>query len=173
MNDSITLLVAQRRLSAIWFSGALPIVLVVSMQALKGFWADTEDHTIDALQWVLCSIVPTSTLILGVLVAAEANETVSREFKRQRRSVFFLNLTLAICIFYLFVTALFPLFASFRNSAADRALLLKYSGFILPILQGLVSVVQGAFFFKTGDGAAPAPIVNPPETGPPAPPPAG
>jgi len=154
MNDSVTLIAAQRKLSAIWFVGAVLIVLVVVLQAVNGFWVDTSkngagDNTVDALQWVFASVVPTSTLILGVLVAAEMNPVVRREFSHQRRSRFFLNLTLGICIFYLVVTSLFVLFATFRNSAAERTLLLKYSGFVLPVLQGLVSVAQGAFFFRT------------------------
>lgn len=156
MNETITLLSAQRKLSVVWLVGAAAVVLVVVMQALNGFYADTSnvpivDNTIDAFQWAFSTVAPTSTLIVGVLATTEMNSAVKRVFAKQRRSVFFLNMTLCVCISYLAFAMLFPAFATVKTTAADRALVLKYSGFVLPIIQGLVSVALAAFFYKLED----------------------
>jgi hypothetical protein len=151
MDETTTLMLAQRRLSLIWLAGAVCLIFLVLAQVLGGKWHDEVakiDHSVDVIQWLFANVVPTSTLVLGVLAASELNPIIQREFKRQRRTRFFLRLTAGVCLFYLAVATAFPVMAVQRIGAQARFEALRYSGFVLPVLQGFVTIVLGAFFYK-------------------------
>jgi hypothetical protein len=131
----------------------------VSGQAFRGAWRDESlpeklDHTIGVFQWLFSNIVPNLTLILGVLAGSELNVELRARFRRERRSTFFFRLTAGFTVFYLLAVLLFPAIASGYTTAKERVQLLTYAGFVLPVLQGLVTIVTGVFFFKTADEAA-------------------
>jgi hypothetical protein len=156
MSTSISLVDAQRRLSLVWLMGALILFGVVSGQALSGAWRDQSlpekvDHTIGVFQWLFSNIVPNLTLIFGVLAASELNVKLRDRFRRERRSRFFFSVTTGFTVFYLLTVLLFPVIASGFTTAKERIQLLTYAGFVLPVVQGLLTILTGVFFFKSPD----------------------
>jgi hypothetical protein len=61
--------VAKKRLAVVWLSGAGLLFLIVFLQTLLGKYGE---HTEEAWSWLLPTVMPTASLIVGVLVSEAA-----------------------------------------------------------------------------------------------------
>lgn len=128
---------ARRRLATVWFSGAGFLFMVLMLQSMLGSYGAGAE---EAWNWFLPNVVPTLTLIVGVLVSdalgrSEAGGEVDR---------FIFRLAFGLSIGYLLVLSL-PVFAAPFSELPPLKLLKSSQLWIVP-LQGLVSAALGAFF---------------------------
>ncbi len=135
----ISLPTCRYRLTVIWFGGFFLIsFIVVLQQAMNYYGGDAEM----AWAWLLPNTVPTLSLMVGVLVAAQRSkptrrETVDRSFYR---------LTLTISLIYLFLL-LFTLLIQ-PVSPLEPLALMEGSRLYLTPFQGLATGMLGAFFIS-------------------------
>ena len=145
MNQSdnrISLAVAQPRLAVVWFSGGGFILLLVIIQSLMGKY---EGKTDEAWSWLLPSIMPTLSLIIGVLVAGAKRENQPEETVTR----FVFNLSFWLSLTYLLLVALTILISPFIAKTVEEALeLMHRSNLWLGPLQGLVGAALGVFFIS-------------------------
>src|ERR1019366_9105817 len=92
------------RLSVVWFSGALVILLLVAVQTLNGRYGD---HTQEVWTWLLPNLMPTLGTILAGIVATAMDPHRSRSVVRSD----FYRLSLGISLFYLALVLLTILIA--------------------------------------------------------------
>ena len=129
----------KRRLATLWFLASGFLFLVVTTQTIFGKYGD---QATDAWGWLLPTILPTLSLILGVLVM-DARGKVVREQEVDR---FLFDLTVGLSAVYLLMVAL-TIFVQPLVSTGAIALM-KQSKLWLGPFQGLVSGSMGAFFVK-------------------------
>jgi hypothetical protein len=128
---------AKKVLASIWFGSGGVLFLVIFLQTLLGHYGEKVG---DAWSWFLPTIMPTGSLIIGVLVSdafgkSEPRKTVNR---------FTFNLSLILTIVYLIAVSLVIFLGPLVNvSPLD---LMKSSNLGLGPLQGLVSACLGIFF---------------------------
>ena len=65
MSATVPMNAAKRRLAVVWFGGAGLLCLLVALQSVRGVYTG---ETEKAWAWLLPSIMPTLSLIIGVLV---------------------------------------------------------------------------------------------------------
>ncbi len=130
---------SKRRLAVLWFTGAGLIFLVLFIQSITGRYG--EDVS-EAWAWFLPTIMPTLSLIIGVLVL----DATGNGEKLQTVDRFFFRLSFSLSLIYLVAVSLTILLKPFSPSSAIE--LMKQSNLWLGPFQGLVSGSLGAFFFK-------------------------
>ena len=129
---------AKRRLSVVWFAGAALLSLLMVAQTIFGHYADAAE----AWSWLLPGIVPTLSLIIGVLVVdALGKGAADRHVDR-----FMFRVALGLSVFYLLLVAVPVLAQPFTELAPGE--LLELSNLGLAPAQGLVSAALAAFFVK-------------------------
>lgn len=142
--------VAKKRLAAIWFTGAgLLFLLVLALSFANVYGSETEQ----AWAWLLASVMPTLSLITGVLVTdaqqhSEGDKVID---------VFIARLAAIFSIVYLITVATTILGQPF--SGRTPLTLMSQSHLWLAPFQGLVTSLMGVLFVKQGrapDQAAPA-----------------
>jgi uncharacterized membrane protein len=139
-DNRISLAVAQPRLAVIWFSGGGLILLLVILQSLMGKY---EGRTDEAWSWLLPTIMPTLSLIVGALVAGAKRENQPEE--TVTRFVFSLSFWLSLA--YLLLVALTIFVSPFAAENVKESLeLMHRSNLWLGPLQGLVGAALGVFF---------------------------
>ncbi|TVQ19365.1 MAG: hypothetical protein EA361_00815 [Bacteroidetes bacterium] len=130
---------SKRRLAVLWFSGAGFVFAIMLFQTILGrYGVDSSD----AWGWYLPTIMPTLSLIIGVLVM----DAVGKGLKIQTVDRFFFRLSFSLSLTYLFVVSLTILMQPFSPLSAVE--LMTQSNFWLGPFQGLVSASLGAFFIK-------------------------
>lgn len=139
VSDRVSMVTCKRRLATLWFLASGFLFLVVTTQTIFGKYGD---QATDAWGWLLPTILPTLSLILGVLVM-DARGKVVREQEVDR---FLFDLTVGLSAVYLLMVAL-TIFVQPLVSTGAIALM-KQSKLWLGPFQGLVSGSMGAFFVK-------------------------
>jgi hypothetical protein len=130
----------KRRLATLWFAGAGLIFFIVLVQSLLGRYGDQVNQ---AWGWLLPTVMPTLSLIVGVLVFdAVQGERTTRQTDR-----FLFRLTAGLGAGYLaavlLVIALQPL------ATVPPLQLMNQANIWLGPFQGLVAATMGAFFVKS------------------------
>ena len=143
MSTTITAKQAQRRLAYLWFIGAaLPFLLVV-LQSLVG--SKYGDRSREVWEWLLPTILPTSSLILSVLVV----DAHQRSNGRRRIGRLLYNLAFWLAGIYLLIVNAHLVFmppVDPTGEAVGGLETLSASTIYLGPLQGLVTAAFGAFF---------------------------
>jgi hypothetical protein len=140
---SIPIAYCKRRLATVWFSGAGVVFFMVLLQSLLGHFGDQVSQ---AWGWLLPTVLPTLSLIIGVLVY----DTVEQADVGKTADRFLFRLTVGLSSVYLLavflVVALQPL-ASELTSLGPIQVMMQTNVWLGP-LQGLVAAAMGAFFVK-------------------------
>jgi membrane protease YdiL (CAAX protease family) len=129
----------QRNLAILWFVGGGILLILLVIQTMGNHYLDKDN---EAWGWLLPNLLPTLSLIIGVLMA----DTFGRGSKGKQVDTFVYRLALAVSVVYLLLVLL-PILAQPVVSYAPLDLL-KRSNLWLGPLQGLVSATIGAFFVK-------------------------
>lgn len=129
----------RRQLATLWISGAGVLFFVVLFQTLMGHYGSKAE---EAWGWLLPTIMPTSLLIVGVLMASAAGSAP----QEQTVDAFAFRVAFSISAFYLVVVALTIFYQPL--TAMPPLELMKKSNLWLGPLQGLVSAAIGVFFVK-------------------------
>lgn len=131
---------ARQRIATVWFTGALILFLLLLLQSIFGHYGE---RTEDAWAWLLPTIMPSVSLILGVLVSDHLRK---KESRGQVDRFLFLTVLL-LSVFYLLVVistiALSPV------AALKPLELMSLSSLWLGPLQGLACAGLSAFFVAT------------------------
>lgn len=130
----------KNKLAIVWFLGSGFIILVVLFQTLFGRYADKSP-----LVWasIIPSLIPTLSLILGVLAADALSK--KRPSKRMVDKNFF-RISLYLSMSYLLILILpFFLMPFLIQTPLE---IIKDSQLWLMPLQGLITGTLGAFFYK-------------------------
>jgi hypothetical protein len=127
-------------LATIWFSGSGIVFILILLQTLGGKFSGQEEK---AWGWFLPTVMPTLSLIIGVLVVEikQGSATDKKEV-----SSFFYKLTMSLSIVY-FVVLLMPVLIEPFISMRILELLVLSNLWLGP-LQGLVTASVGVFFIK-------------------------
>lgn len=161
----------KRWLAGIWFTGFGVIFFIVLVQTQLGHYREDANQV---WGWLLPTVMPTLSLIIGVLVLDAARH--ERRRANTDRFLFLLTAWLsgAYLTSVLLVIVLQPL------SSATPLQAMAQSNVWLGPFQGLVAAAMGAFFVRAAqDGASAAPAgtapggIAPPGTAPTASAPAG
>ena len=135
----ITMRTAKRRLALVWLLGAGLFCMILVAQSLLGKYADKTDQ---AWAWLLPTIMPTLSLIIGVMVADAMKQTI--EITHVDR--FFFRITVGLSASYLVIVSATVLVAPFSSiSPLD---LMRMSNLWLGPFQGLVGAAVGVFFVR-------------------------
>jgi hypothetical protein len=129
---------AKRGLAGVWFTGAGIVFLLVLVQTFGDrFGGDATE----AWQWLLPTIMPSLSLIVGVLAMDARNRSTAGTV-----DAFIYRLAIGVSLFYLFIVSLTILGQPFTPLTALE--LMKQSNLWLGPLQGLAAGFLGAFFVK-------------------------
>jgi hypothetical protein len=129
----------KKQLAIIWFTGAGVVFLIVLFQTLFGHYGEKVD---DAWGWLLPTVMPTLSLIVGVLVS----DAVGKQKRNKVADRFFYRLSFILSLSYLFLVAFTILMQPF--SSLHPLQFLKQSHLWLAPCQGLVTATLGAFFVR-------------------------
>ena len=132
--DEISLFRAKRLLSYVWYTGAALLAFILIVQINNDVYKDYDK----AWGWFTSTMVPTVSLITGVIVADARQKTAGE----RTTSLFFFRLAMAVSIFYMlicFVTIV-------MGSSGDRLEVMNRSHLWLSFLQGIVGSYLGFFF---------------------------
>jgi hypothetical protein len=143
---AVTVTYCKRRLAAAWFVGAGVVFFVVLIQSMLGRYGEDVN---EAWGWLLPTVMPTLSLIIGVLVFdAMRTEDPTRTIDK-----FLFRLTLGLSISYLSAVLLVIALQPFAKVPALQ--LMTEANIWLGPFQGLVAAALGAFFVKAAqDGAS-------------------
>ena len=136
----ISLGTAKRRLAFVWFAGfGLPFIILVARTLL----ANTNSQTEEIWNWFLPSVLPTLSLIIGVLVA---DLKVDHQFLKKPADSTLYILALALSSLYLIaVLSTLIMSPALSGSTTDH---LQRSHIYLGPTQGLCAGCLAAFFRK-------------------------
>lgn len=139
MSTPVSMSLAKRRLAVVWFVGAGLLFLLVLLQSVRGIYGGQTDQ---AWAWLLPSVMPTLSLIIGVLVAD------ARQPQRVNITIdpFIPGLAVTLSVVY-FVTVVCTILLQPFSSATPLGLMSMSHLWLAPF-QGLVSAVMGALFVK-------------------------
>jgi len=136
---TISVRTCKKRLASLWISVGLALFILLVLQSTLGkFGTQVEE----AWAWFLPTIMPTLSLIIGVLVL-DVSSTRQRD---KQIDLFLFRLAFYLSAIYLALVMLVPLIQPFTGSPPFE--LMKRSNFWLGPLQGIVAAVLGAFFVK-------------------------
>lgn len=139
MTTTVSINSCKKRLAILWFSfGLVLFVLLILQSAFGKFGPKVEE----AWAWFLPTLMPTLSLIVGVLVL----EMVSSKPKDKQIDPFLFRLIFSLSAIYLVLVALIPLMQPFTETTTVE--LMKRSNLWLGPLQGVVTAALGAFFIK-------------------------
>ena len=137
----------KRQLAAVWFSGAAILFVVVFVQTLFGRYGERAG---DAWGWLLPTILPTLSLIIGVV----AKDALASQKARGTVDAFVARLALVLSAAYLLTVSSTLLLSPWAelNASLTPLALMELSHFWLAPFQGLVTAALGAFFVSRGEG---------------------
>jgi hypothetical protein len=127
----------KRYLAAVWFLGAGIVFLLLVLQTQLGHFGDNDT---DVWGWFLPTVMPTLSLIIGVLVMDAFGKGVTTA----NPDSFLFKLALGLSCFYLVVVLLTILLQPFVATPALK--MMQKSHLYLGPLQGLVAAALSAFF---------------------------
>jgi len=130
---------SKRRLAVLWFCGAGIIFIVMLFQTILGRYGT---NISEAWGWFLPTIMPTLSLIIGVL----AMDALGNGVKILTVDRFFFRLSFFLSLAYLVVVSFTILMQPFSPLSAVE--LMTQSNLWLGPFQGLVSASLGAVFIK-------------------------
>lgn len=136
---------AQHWLVGIWMGAGVPLIaLVFAQTVLFDVYGSKDD---EVLKWLLGAVVPTASLMIGVLVS----QARSRKAPRRQADRFLFGLAAVLSVVYLLALAATVAAAALGYSTGpiDRA------ATFLQLFNGLVAAALGAFFVaqpKDGSG---------------------
>jgi hypothetical protein len=139
MTNGITTRVCKRRLAALWFGVGLVLFRVLALQSVFNRFGDRVE---EAWSWFLPSIVPTLSLIVGVLVLDFTSGTDTEK----RIAPFYFWLAFLLSVVYLVLISMTLFLQPFIG--VPLLDLMKRSNLWLRPLQGLVAAALGVFFVK-------------------------
>jgi cobalamin synthase len=142
MSAPLSLETSRRRLAVLWFAGAAVSFVTLLAQTLLGRYGKESEQ---AWGWLLPSVVPTLSLIIGVL-AVSANKPPRADLVVDR---FFYRLSWWLSAVYL-ATVAATLFVQPLTRWAPLDLMLRSNLWLGP-MQGLVAAALAAFFFRPPD----------------------
>ncbi len=130
---------SRNRLAILWFTGSGVIFSVLLLQTFLGRYGENSSA---AWEWFLPTIMPTLSLIVGVVVM----DTVGKGVKLRSVDGFVFRLSFILSLFYLVAVSLTIFLKPFSPLSASE--LMKLSNLWLGPFQGLVSASLGVFFMK-------------------------
>ena len=139
MSAALPMRRCKRRLASVWFGLAGLIFLLLVIQSVMGHYGA---HATDAWGWFLPNVMPTLSLIVGVLVLDQLGGGV----KTRTADAFLYRLALWLSCAYLLLILLSILIQPF--APLPPLDLMQQSNLWLGPLQGLVAGALGAFFVK-------------------------
>lgn len=139
MSATLPMTRCKRRLATIWFVLAGLIFLLLVVQTVMGYYGR---GATDAWGWFLPNVMPTLSLIVGVLVL----DQMGRGVKTRTADAFLYRLALGLSCAYLLLILLSILVQPFAPLPPLE--LMQQSNLWLGPLQGLVAGALGAFFIK-------------------------
>jgi hypothetical protein len=140
METAVPIAYCKRQLALIWFIGGGILFAIVLMQTLLERYGSAANQ---AWGWLLPSVLPTLSLIIGQLVfdavqGGNRGRTVDR---------FLFRLTAMLSSVYLLAVLMVILMAPFLRESGPLQLMAESNVWLGPV-QGLVSAALGAFFVK-------------------------
>lgn len=129
----------QEKLTKLWFFGACALFFVLLFQTILDHYGHKSN---DAWRWFLPTIMPTLSLIVGVIVA----ETLTKTDKSRMVDRFIYRLAFVVSSVYLVVVSLTIFLQPFASIGPIE--LMNLSHLWLGPLQGLASAFIGIFFVK-------------------------
>jgi len=139
MSEMISSRVARKRLAILWTVGGLFLFFVLILQSVFGRFGDRIE---DAWSWFLPTLMPTLSLILGVLTL----DATSGGGEGKMGDRFFFRLAFGLSAVYLIVVGMTLFLQPFTQTPLLD--LMDRSNLWLGPLQGLVAAVLGIFFVK-------------------------
>lgn len=139
MSAALPMRRCKRRLASVWFVLAGLIFLLLVIQSVMGHYGA---RATDAWGWFLPNVMPTLSLIVGVLVLDQLGGGV----KTRTADAFLYRLALWLSCAYLLLILLSILIQPF--APLPPLDLMQQSNLWLGPLQGLVAGALGAFFVK-------------------------
>jgi hypothetical protein len=131
---------AEWRLATVWLIACGVILLILVAQSYSGLYLDRLQ---EAWGWFLPTVMPTLSLVVGVLVV-EGLRTDGQEERRLDRRLYFLALGLSAV--YLLLVAASVLAAALLAHRTPSVELLQRSNLWLGPVQGLVAAALGIVF---------------------------
>ncbi len=131
---------SKKRLALLWFTGAGILFLIMLIQTFMNHYGPDVN---EAWGWLLTNIMPTLSLIIGVLVS----DAMGKGVKVQSIDAFLFKLTYGLSLLYLSSVLLHILFQPI--SPTEPLEMMRLSNLWLGPFQGLVSASLGAFFIAS------------------------
>jgi hypothetical protein len=130
----------KRYLASLWFLGAGLLFFIILAQSILGRYGDRSS---EAWSWFLPTIMPTLSVIIGVLVM----DAIGKGVNIDEINGFLFKLTFGISCCYLFAVLLVILLQPF-SSLSPFAVMSQSSLWLGPF-QGLVAAAMSAFFVQS------------------------
>jgi hypothetical protein len=137
MSKTISLANGKKVLAAIWLSLGGLLLLVVFIQTILGHYGDKAN---EAWSWLLPVILPTLSLIVGVLVSDSVGTSVGTKMV----DGFLFKISVLLSVIYLLCAASVIFLSPLVNTPVLQ--LMNSSNLGLGPMQGLVSACIGVFF---------------------------
>jgi len=135
----VSMLKCKKRLAILWFSGSTFVFLLFFFQTILGHYGEKIS---DAWSWLLPNLIPTLSLIIGVLSLDAFNKP-----KNEKVDNFFYRLSYSLSLVYLILINLSILLQPLTSLTSFE--LFKQANLWLGPFQGLVNASIGAFFVKS------------------------
>ena len=134
MSERVKVSSCQRRLALAWFIGGGLVFLVVVVQTMAGHYGE---KTKAAWSWLLPTIMPTLSLIVGAVVSQQPQSTATVD-----RLAYRISMGLSLCYLLLVLATL----AVQPFTGTDPLDLMSTSNLWLGPVQGLLGIALGVFF---------------------------
>jgi len=135
----ISVIKCKKKLALLWFAGSGILIIVVVLQTMFGRFGDKSE---EAWSWLLPTIIPALSLILGIFVI----DALGKGMERKTADSFHFRLTYTISVVYFVLIASTIFIRPFTSFSPIE--LMKLSNFWLGPMQGLVTASLGIFFVK-------------------------
>lgn len=140
VSGRLPLIRCQRRLAVLWLGGAALLVLLMVAQSVGNKYGGA---TSEAWNWLLPTIIPTLSLIVGAFAAA-----ARRPQDDASVDAFSYQMSLWLSVFYLVLVAAVPLAQPLTGRPPLE--LMQMSRLWLGAVQGLVGIALGVYFVSSG-----------------------
>jgi hypothetical protein len=136
----ISIITCRKRLALLWFAGGFVIFILLVVQSTFGKFGDEAG---EVWSWFLPTIMPTLSLIVGVLVV----DLTSAQDPKKKVDRFIFRLAFSLSLVYLLLVLSTLMVQPLTRFAPTE--MLKRSNLWLGPIQGLVAAALGAFFVKS------------------------
>ena len=141
-SQRMDLLAGQRRLVLVWLIGSTPAVILLLVRTFE----PNADAIEKVWSWLLPSLMPTLSLVVGTYAATALAETSAQ----RTVDVLFFRVAVALSLAYLAIVTLAILLYPLSPPPATKTL--ERVGLVLGPVQGLVSACLGVFFISNRPG---------------------